>query len=144
MINWRKGVIYMDTPFNLSNMYDELMSDITSRAVLPYNFKAEMDTSLRNPVIPAFENIKEAVEKFQESLDDDHEVGMQLASFNQRVLLNVTHIDYSAPTLMNFYGFVDGNRAHLIQHISQLNFLLVAVPKSEPDKPARRIGFDAS
>jgi hypothetical protein len=133
----------MDTSFNLDMLRDTL-SDISSRAALPYNLDAEMTMIERNPVIPAFENIKEAVEKFQESLDDDHEVGMQLASFNQRLLLNVTHIDYSAPTLMNFYGFVDGNRAHLIQHVNQLNFLLLAVPKAEPGKPARRIGFDVS
>lgn len=82
------------------------------------------------------------IKDFQDNLDDEHEVGLQLASFGQSTLLNVTDIGYSNPSIIDFYGYCNGNPAHLIQHINQLNFLLLAVPKSDPAKPARRIGFD--
>ena len=43
---------------------------------------------------------------------------------------------------MIYYGTVNGKETQLIQHINQISFLLMAVPKSNPDKPARRIaGF---
>ena len=35
----------------------------------------------------------------------------------------------------------DGLRTQLIQHVSQLNVLLRAVPKEQPEDPPRRIGF---
>lgn len=82
------------------------------------------------------------IKDFQNNLDDEHEVGLQLASFGQSTLLNVTDIGYSNPCIIDFYGYCNGNEAHLIQHINQLNFLLLAIPKLDPEKPARRIGFD--
>lgn len=84
------------------------------------------------------------IKQFQDELDDEHEVGLQLASFGQSITLNVTDIGYSNPSIIDFYGYFNGNKAHLIQNINQLNFLLVSVPKSDPKKPARRIGFQAS
>ena len=128
--------------FNPSEFFSDVMSDISDHALQnPVFARYEAEKHERNPVIRVFENIKESVNSFQAKLNDEYEVGMQLASFNQSMLLYVTHIDYSEPTLMNFYGFVDGNKAHLVQHVNQLNFLLVAVPKLERNKPARRIGF---
>lgn len=84
------------------------------------------------------------IKDFQNTLDSEHEVGILLASFGQSVLLNVCNIGYSNPCLIHFYGTYNGYKTHLIQHVSQLNFLLVAVPKSDPDKPANRIGFDTT
>ena len=91
-----------------------------------------------------YELLCKYIERFQNSLDDEHEVGMQLASFGQSILLNVVSIGYANPSIIEFYGYYNGLKAHLIQNINQLNFLLVAVPKLDPDKPARRIGFDTS
>lgn len=51
---------------------------------------------------------------------------------------------YSNPSLIHFYGECNNNEAHLIQHISQLNFLLTSVPRSNSNKPARRIGFQVN
>lgn len=89
-----------------------------------------------------YEIICKNIQDFQNNLDDEHEVGIQLASFGQSILLNVTGIGYSNPCLIHFYGYYNCNKAHLIQHINQLSFLLLAVPKSDPEKPARRIGFN--
>lgn len=84
------------------------------------------------------------IEEFQKELDDEHEVGLRLTYFGQALTLNVTNIGYSNPSIIDFYGYCNGNKAHLIQHVSQLNFLLISVPKSNPEKPARRIGFQTN
>ena len=87
-----------------------------------------------------FEIIRDYVREFQASLDDEHDVGLMLTNFGQSMLMNVTHISYEKSVLMVFRGFVNGTEATLIQHVSQLNFLLMAVPK-DPDIPHRKIGF---
>lgn len=43
---------------------------------------------------------------------------------------------------MVFKGYVNGKFSTLIQHVSQLNFLLTSIEK-EPDRPKRTIGFVA-
>lgn len=87
------------------------------------------------------EIIVSRIEAFERALDTEHEVSVKLASFGQNITLSVTDIDYLNPNILLFSGYVGGQFSTLIQHISQLNFLLVAVKKTNPEKPARRIGF---
>lgn len=89
-----------------------------------------------------YEVIVRRIKEFQDELDDDHEVALQLASFGQSITLAVTSIGYSNPSTLVFYGYVDGHPATLIQHMTQLNFLLLSMPKQDPEKPPRRIGFE--
>ncbi len=88
-----------------------------------------------------YEVIVERIKEFEEALDDEHEVALRLASFGQSITLAVTDIGYSNPSTLVFHGFVGEQHATLIQHMSQLNFLLLAAKKADPTKPARRIGF---
>ena len=88
-----------------------------------------------------FEVVMERIKEFEQSLDDDHEVDVQLASFGQAITMTVTNIGYSNPSTLVFSGSVGKQRATLIQHMTQLNFLLLAVKKADPTKPPRRIGF---
>ena len=90
----------------------------------------------------AHEVILKRIKEFQDELDDEHEVALQLASFGQSITLAVTAIGYSNPSTLVFYGYVNGRPATLIQHMSQLNFLLLSVQKQDPGKPPRRIGFE--
>ena len=87
-----------------------------------------------------FEILKKHIMDFEAALDDEHEVGLLLTNFGQSVLMHVTDITYEKSVLMVFNGYVNGKQATLIQHISQLNFLLTTVEKS-PERPKRRIGF---
>lgn len=87
-----------------------------------------------------FEIIKKHIKRFEASLDPEHEVGMWLTNFGQQVLMVVTNITYEKSVLMVFRGYVNGKEATLIQHISQLNFLLTKVPKEE-GREKRKIGF---
>lgn len=89
-----------------------------------------------------FEILKQYILDFQKSLDSEHDVGLMLTNFGKSVTMAVTHIGYEKSVLMVFKGFVDDHEATLIQHVSQLNFLLTAVPK-RPDDPHRVIGFTA-
>ncbi|GIQ70770.1 hypothetical protein DUZ99_01970 [Xylanibacillus composti] len=88
-----------------------------------------------------YEIIMESIREFESELDDDLEVAVQLAAFGQSVVMHVTALGYSNPSLIHFYGYVNGVQSELIQHINQLSFLLTSVPKKDPNKPARRIGY---
>lgn len=88
-----------------------------------------------------YELLCKYIKDFQDSLDQEHEVGLYLTAFGKSMLLYVTDIGYSNPYLLHFYGFYDGKESHLIQHINQLSFLLTTLPKRDPEKPAFRIGF---
>ena len=88
-----------------------------------------------------YEKIKEEVEAFQAELDDDTDVCVLLASFGTSMVMHVTGMNYQNPDMLYFYGYINGNKTQLIQHMSQLNFVLMAVKKDEPERPARRIGF---
>jgi len=88
-----------------------------------------------------FKIIMDSIGKFEYALTDDQEVALKLTSFGQDILLNVTGIDYYNPDILRFYGFAGGKPATLVQHVSQLNFLITPAPKLELEKPARRIGF---
>ena len=56
----------------------------------------------------------------------------------------VTNIGYQNPDLLCFYGFINGKKSQLIQHTSQLNFLIMSVEREDKTKPARRIGLSVT
>ena len=91
-----------------------------------------------------YEKIKEQIEDFQKELSDDVDVCVALASFGTNMIMDVTDIGYQNPDMLYFYGYINGNETQLIQHTSQLNFVLMAVKKEEPERPPRRIGFATS
>ena len=82
------------------------------------------------------------IREFDESLAADEEVSIKLVSFGQATVLKVTGLGYCDPNLILFYGYFDDNSpAKLIQHISQLNFLIMSVKRKDPDEPKKPIGF---
>ncbi len=91
-----------------------------------------------------YEKIMKEIFDFEQQLDDQHEIALNLASFGSNILLNVVHIEYQNPDILYFFGYVNGTYSQLIQHVSQLNFLLTSVPKDDPTKPPRRIGFQVN
>lgn len=91
----------------------------------------------------AYEKIIEQIQEFESELDENTEVAVQLASFGQSIVMSITDIGYQNPDLIYFYGLIGDQKAQLIQHISELSFLLMAVPKANPSAPPRRIGFAA-
>lgn len=88
-----------------------------------------------------YEILMEYIKEFESELNDDEEVALQLTSFGQSILLQVTDIGYHNPSIITFYGYVNDRPAQLIQNVSQLSFLLSSAPKADPSNPAKRIGF---
>lgn len=84
------------------------------------------------------------ISEFEQELDSEHEIALKLSSFGSSITMYVTDIGYQNPDMLYFYGFVNGKNTQLIQHISQLNFLITSVERLDKSKPARRIGFTNS
>ena len=89
-----------------------------------------------------YERLVEMINNFDDELDENHEVGMRLVSFGQTVQFHVEDLGYNNPSLIRFYGRNEtGNKIELIQHVSQISFLLMAVERLDPEVPKKRIGF---
>ena len=88
-----------------------------------------------------YEVLKEEIEVFQKELSEEFDVMVTLASFGSQMIMQVTDIGYQNPDVLFFYGFYNGQKAQLIQHVSQLSFILLAVKKEEPERKPNRIGF---
>ncbi|MGH1456652.1 MAG: DUF6173 family protein [Alphaproteobacteria bacterium] len=90
-----------------------------------------------------FERLSHYIMSFEESLDDNHEVGGRMVSFGSNLQFHITSIGYYEPDIICFYGLnKKGEKMQLIQHVSQLSVLLVAVKKMNKKQKPRRIGFD--
>lgn len=90
-----------------------------------------------------FNHILGRVKAFQAQLPEDHELGLQLADMGAGQALHVRGMSYKNPNIIEFSGMLNGaQQVLIIQHISQLSFLLIAVPPPADQKPYR-IGFGA-
>lgn len=86
--------------------------------------------------------ISRAVKVFEGQLDNEHEVGVRLVNFGQAIQFHVTEISYEDPSLIAFNGFLDdGSPVKLIQHTSQISFLLIKMKRLKPEEPKKPIGF---
>lgn len=89
----------------------------------------------------AVKRMEAVINAFMAKLAANEEVEVALASFGSQHVIVVSTIQAINPNLIVFYGWEQGRPATLIQHLSQLNFLLVPV-ESEAETPRRKIGFD--
>ncbi len=78
---------------------------------------------------------------FEKSLNPDEDIAIALASFGVARQIVVTAITSMGPALIVIKGFEDGAKVVLVQHLSQMSFLLVPVKRKDPDEPRRKIGF---
>ena len=84
----------------------------------------------------------EWINDFHRSLDEEHEVGARLVSFGQAVTFHIDDIGYWNPSLISFQGRTEsGESVELIQHVSQISILLVALKRENINQPKRPIGF---
>lgn len=95
----------------------------------------------KSPAQWAYERLILYIKNFEEQLDAEHEVAMGFAGGDAGVL-RIEGIGFFDPDIVTFYGSDPaGARNQLIQHVSQLNVLLRALPKASGDEAPRRIGF---
>ena len=115
------------------------MSDTDSfPQLIPPNRMASL--SSLNPAKWMHERIVRSINDFEADLDQDDEVGARLVNFGVDVTIHIHDVGYWGPDIIIFHGMnQDRKRVQLLQHISQLSVLLIAVDKIE--KQARRIGY---
>ena len=88
-----------------------------------------------------FDHLQERLREFQNALEDDEELGVRLANFGEAARLHIRSIGYANPNLIEFYCVnSEGEDVTLVQHLSQLSFMLVAVKALEAEEPYR-VGF---
>ncbi len=89
-----------------------------------------------------YQRIVALINNFEADLPDTLQAGGRLVSAGD-ITFSIQDIGYWDPNLIVFYGELsDGSSVELVQHISQLNLLLVAVPRhDDPKTPRRIIGF---
>lgn len=57
-------------------------------------------------------------------------------------MVRIEGLGYFDPDILTFYGTTDdGARTQLVQHVSQLNVMLIALPAEEEIEEPDRIGF---
>ena len=88
-----------------------------------------------------YERLLKVINDFEVDMPDDMQAGGKFVAFHDDVL-SIDDIGYRNPDIVIFYGTLsDGSKAQLVQHSSQLNLLLVAVPRQDTSTPRRKIGF---
>jgi len=107
---------------------------------LPANLAAERVED-KSPAQWAYERLILYIKNFEEQLDNHHEVAMGFVGGDAGVL-RIEGIGYFAPDIVTFYGRDEyETRTQLVQHVSQLNVMLRAMPKNPESEEPRRIGF---
>jgi hypothetical protein len=95
----------------------------------------------KSPAEWAYERIVLYIKKFEEELDNDHEVGMGFVGSDVGSL-RIQGMGYFAPDMVTFYGISpQGAKMQLVQHVNQLNVMLVSEPKAKDVDEPLRIGF---
>jgi len=104
---------------------------------------SEMAPCAKSAAESTYQRLLKYIGQFEMQLDRDHEVGGRFVAFGDDAHFHIADVGYWNPDIITFDGFDQGgNRVKLIQHVSQLNVLLVAVRKTTPPaEPPRRIGF---
>jgi hypothetical protein len=95
----------------------------------------------KSPAEWAYERIVLYIQNFEKQLDSDHEVGMGFVGGDVGTL-KIQGMGYFAPDLITFYGADPmGAKMQLVQHVSQLNVMLVSADKEDKAAEPNRIGF---
>jgi hypothetical protein len=89
-----------------------------------------------------YRRLVEWISDFDNSLDNDSEVGVRLVNFGQTVVFSLEDMGYYDPSLILFKGHTqDGSPVELIQHVSQISILLMKLPRKNPEQPKKPLGF---
>ncbi|MEM7319926.1 MAG: DUF6173 family protein [Pseudomonadota bacterium] len=101
----------------------------------------KQSAAAKSPAKWAYERLILYIQNFEQQLDASQEVAMGFTGGDAGVL-RIEGMGYFDPDIVTFYGS-DGNggKTQLIQHVSQLNVMLRALPKPTEHEPANRIGF---
>jgi hypothetical protein len=95
----------------------------------------------KSPAQWAYERLILYIQNFEKTLDADQEIAMGLTGSSAGVI-RIEGMGYFDPDIVTFYGRDEGGpKTQIIQHVSQLNVMLVAMPKPAAQSEPARIGF---
>ncbi|MEM9343979.1 MAG: DUF6173 family protein [Pseudomonadota bacterium] len=95
----------------------------------------------KSPAEWAYQRLVLYIQNFEKQLKPEHEVAIGLTG-SEAGVIRIEGIGFFDPDMITFYGYdPTGARTQLIQHVSQLNVALRAMPKPTGETEARRIGF---
>ena len=89
-----------------------------------------------------FQFLRARMAQFQDTLPEEYEMGVKLANYGVAAEIHVRGMGFQNPSIIEFYGILsDGKESILVQHVAQLNFMLLAVPPVTKDAKPYRVGF---
>jgi len=95
----------------------------------------------KSPARWAYERLILYIQNFETQLDADQEVAMGFTGSDAGVI-RIEGMGHFDPDIVTFYGTdPTGAKTQLVQHVSQLNVLLRALPKKTTEEAPTRIGF---
>lgn len=102
---------------------------------------AKKPLAQKSPAEWAYERLILYIKKFEETLDGDHEIAMGFTGGDIGVM-RIEGMGYFDPDIITFYGTdPSGAKTQLVQHVTQLNVMLRALPKQVEAAEPIRIGF---
>ena len=105
-----------------------------------YPGRTSPQTSQTNSANESYLKFVECILEFEKNLDEDHEVGARLLTFASEVTFYIQDVSCHGTDMISFSGACEnGESLQLVQHVSRLNVLLVAM-KKRSEAPVR-IGF---
>ena len=79
----------------------------------------------------------------EKDTDYFEEVGIMLFQHGQKFEFSVSQVGYHDPCLICFTGYMNNDSPiKLVQHVSQLNFIVFKMKRSQPNTPKQAIKFE--
>lgn len=123
-------------------MDPDFVKDVIAESVKPLTVRSLPDLRPPNMAAYAVKAIYKEIADFEASLDDEQELGMPIVGGPMGLCVHVREIYRYGTDKLVFAGIDSDHRpVRLIQHLSQLNLLMLAAPKLGEE--AVRIGFHA-
>jgi len=95
----------------------------------------------KSPAEWAYERLILYIKNFEEQLDSDEEAAVGFAGGDAGVM-RIEGLGYFDPDIVTFYGSdPSGAKTQLVQHVTQLNVMLRAIPRPQDAESPNRIGF---
>lgn len=102
---------------------------------------AEKPVDRKSPAEWAYQRLVLYIQHFEKQLDNEHEIAMGFVG-GAPGIMRIEGMGFYDPDIVTFYGSdPSGARTQLIQHVTQLNVFLRALPKVANNKEPVRIGF---
>jgi hypothetical protein len=88
------------------------------------------------------ESIVTEINTFEASLADDEQAGGYIMLYGKQHAFEIESVAYRDMFMIIFCGTLpSGERVKLLQNMSQLNLMLVAVKRNNLNEPRRQLGF---